>query len=105
MAKYQVTVTNVSQEKVILLIKSLQIIADLGLKDAKELAEFLTATIPCILVAGIDREVANHVLSLLQEAGATAAIEESNLVVPLLLCPQANRRHRWSWLRGPVPIE
>ena len=55
MAKFQVTVTDISREKGVTLIKSLRLIGDLGLKDAKELAEFLGSTKPCILVAGIDR--------------------------------------------------
>ena len=105
MAKFQVTVTNIAREKVIPLIKSLRLIGDLGLKDAKELADFLGSTKPCILVAGIDREVADHVVGLLQEAGASAAVEESSLNVPLFLCPEANQRYRWSWLGGRVAVE
>jgi ribosomal protein L7/L12 len=104
MAKFQVTVTNISREKVVPLIKSLRLIGDLGLKDAKELAEFLASTKPCILVAGIDREVADHVVSLLQEAGTSATVEDSTLPVPLFLCPEANQRYRWSWLGGRVPV-
>jgi ribosomal protein L7/L12 len=92
MAKYQVTVTGISHEKIISFIKSLRLIADLGLKDAQDLAMYLATTQPYILVAGIDQEVADHVVGLLREAGANAAAEESSLTVPLLLCPQANHR-------------
>lgn len=105
MTKYQVTVTRISHEKIISFIKSLRLIADLGLKDAKDLALYIATTQPCILVAGIDREVADHVVSLLLEAGANAAAEETSLTVPLLLCPQANERYRWSWLGGRVTVE
>jgi hypothetical protein len=103
MAKYQVIVTSISREKVVPLIKSLRAIGDLGLKNAKELSEFISATKPCTLVAGIDREVADHVVKLLEEAGAAASVEESSLSVPLLLCPEANQKYRWSWLAGRVP--
>jgi ribosomal protein L7/L12 len=105
MAKYQVTVTGIAHEKVILFVKSLRLIADLGLKDAKDLAMYIATTQPCILVAGIDQEVADHVVGLLREAGAQAAVQGSSLTAPLLLCPQANERYRWSWLGGRVPVE
>jgi len=104
MLKFQVSVTSVSREKVISLIKSLRTIANLDLKDAKDIAEFIVSNTPCILVAGIDRDVADHVASLLLNEGATATVEESSLTVPLFLCPQANRRYQSSWLGGRVAL-
>lgn len=105
MTKYQVTVTNTTRDKLVPLIKSLRVIGNLGLKNAKELAEFMSATSSCMLVAGIDRDVAEHVVKLLQDVGATAVVEESTIEVPLLLCPEANQKHRWSWLGGRVPVK
>ncbi len=104
MAKFQVSVMGVSQEKAVLFLKSLRVITNLNLKEAKDLAAFIAATMPCVLVTGIDRDVADDVVSWLQDAGATAGVEESSLTVPLLLCPPANRRYRWSWL-GRTAIE
>jgi hypothetical protein len=102
MAKYQVTVTDITHG--IPLIKALRTIADLGLKEAKDLADFLASTRPCILVAGIDREVAEHVVGLLHAAGANAKVGESSIPLPMLLCPEVNRRYRWSWLAGRVRL-
>jgi ribosomal protein L7/L12 len=97
MAKYQVTVTAVS-DQIVSLVKSLRLVGDLGLKDAKDIADYLSANLPCVLVAGIDQEVADHIAGLLRDAGTTARAEESPLTAPLLLCPGANHRYRWSWL-------
>jgi ribosomal protein L7/L12 len=96
-SKYEVVVTAVP-DKIVPLVKSLRLLADLGLKDAKELTDYLSANSPCVLVAGIDREVADHVATLLREAGASTAVGESSLSSPMLLCPQANHRYRWNWL-------
>jgi hypothetical protein len=57
-----------------------------------------------VLVAGVSREVADHAAGLLREAGAEAVVEESSLVAPMLLCPEAGQRYRWSWLGGPTPV-
>ena len=40
MSKYQVTVTSVP-DNLVALVKSLRLVADLGLKDAKDLADYL----------------------------------------------------------------
>jgi ribosomal protein L7/L12 len=106
MMKFQVSIASINPESTILLLKSLRVITGLSLKDAKDLREFLIAApMPCILVAGIDRDVADYIVNLLEETGATATVEASSLTVPLLLCPQANRRYQWDWLSGRSPIE
>ena len=104
MQKHQVTVTAVPPN-IVPLIKSLRLVANLGLKDAKNLADFLRGSLPCVLVAGIDPAVADHVVKLLQEAGAGVAAEQSPLSVPMLLCPQANQRHRWTWLGTRTTVD
>ena len=78
MGKQQVVITAVPTEAVSF-VKSLRLIADLGLGDAKNLSYYLAASLPCVLVAGVDQEVRDHILSLLQEAGAGAKIEDSSL--------------------------
>lgn len=102
MAKFQVTVTDVSHGTLVPLVKSLRLVATLSLKDAKNLVDFMVTTQPCTLAAGLDQDVADHILALLQEAGATAVVTESSLSVPLLLCPRANQRYRWGWSGGQV---
>jgi ribosomal protein L7/L12 len=89
--------------KVVPMVKTLRLVADLGLGEAKHLSDFLRDHGPCLLVAGVDREVADHAAGLLREAGAEVIIEESSIEVPMLLCPEANQRYRWNWLSGPTP--
>ena len=105
MAKFQVTVTSTSREKVILLIQTLRAIGDLGLAEANALSDYLTAAQPCVLAAGLDAEVADHILVLLQAAGAHAEVDASDLTAPLFLCPPANHKSRWISLRGRVQVD
>lgn len=103
MSKFQVRVTSAGS-KVLPLVKTLRLIADLGLGEAKGLSAFLREHAPCVLVAGVSREVADHGASLLRESGAEAVVEESSLTAPMLLCPEADQRYRWNWLGGPTPV-
>jgi hypothetical protein len=104
MAKFQVRVISCGSN-VVTIVKSLRLVADLGLGEAKALSDYLRNNTPCALVAGVDRDVADHVAKLLCEAGAEAVVDESSLEGPMLLCPEANQRYRWSWLAGPIPLE
>jgi ribosomal protein L7/L12 len=103
MPKFQVKVTSPGT-KVVSLVKTLRLVADLGLGDAKHLSDYLRDHTPCVLVAGVDREVADHAAGLLREAGSQVLVEESHIEAPMLLCPEANQRYRWSWLSGPTPV-
>jgi hypothetical protein len=103
MKKCQVRVVSVGV-KILPLITSLRLIADLGLGDAKHISDYLRSSTPCLLVAGVDPEVAEHASALLREAGAEVVVEESSLDAPMLLCPQANQTYRWHWLTGPTPV-
>ena len=39
------------------------------LQDARDLSDYLRDNAPCVLVAGVDSEVADHAAGLLREAG------------------------------------
>lgn len=103
MSKFQVKITSTGT-KIVPRIKTLRLLADLGLGEAKRLSDYLEDSIPCVLVAGVDREVADHAAGLMRECGAEVFVEESSLEAPMLLCPEANQRFRWSWLSGPTPL-
>jgi len=102
-SKFQVRITSAGLN-VVSLVKTLRLVADLGLGDAKNLSDYLRDHAPCVLVAGVGKEVADHAAKLLRDAGADVVIEESSLDAPMLLCPEADRLHKWSWLRGPIPV-
>ena len=96
MGFFQVRVTALPAED-IPLIRSLRVVVgQLDLSEAKGLSVYLHAHLPCVLVGGIDRDVAEHACSLLEEAGASAEVEPSNLVHPFILCPEANQRRVWT---------
>ena len=103
MSKYQVKIVSTGIN-VVPLVKSLRLVADLGLGDAKHISDYLRSSTPCVLVAGVDREVADHAAGMLREAGADAVVEASPYDVPMLLCPEANQQYRWHWLTGPTTV-
>ncbi len=86
------------------LLKSLRLVGRSELREAKERLDYLSTALPCVLVAGIDREVADHIVGMLEEAGAVARVEESSINSPVLLHPQANQRHKWNWFTGPTQM-
>jgi hypothetical protein len=112
MPKYQVKITAVEDRTWFALGKALRMVAGLGRLDARRLSRYLLKVndsteelvhLPCVLVAGIDRETANHVAGLVRQAGATVSVEESTAQQPMLLCPRANQRYRWDdFLAKPV---
>jgi ribosomal protein L7/L12 len=102
MSRFQVQVTAVGP-RLVPMLKTLRLVADLGLVEAQGLADHLRGHVPCVLVAGVARDVAEHAAGLLRAAGASAVVEPSAVTSPMLLCPEAGQRHRWDWLRGPQP--
>lgn len=102
MSKFQVRVISAGS-KMVPLVKTLQLVADLGLGEAKSLTDYIRENAPCILVAGVSRDVADHAVNLLREAGADAVVDDCRLVAPMILCPEADHQHRWSWVSTPQP--
>jgi hypothetical protein len=114
MAKYQVSITAVSDRAWFDLRKALQMVAGLGRLDARRLSRYVLAVdrnteqylhLPCVLVAGLDRATADHVAGLLRQAGATVSVEESTVQQPMLLCPKANQRYRWDDLLAKPVVD
>jgi hypothetical protein len=66
MVKFQAIVTNTSYDKRVSLVSHSDSLATLACKDAVRIVDFLASTKPCILFAGIDLQVADHVVSLLK---------------------------------------
>ncbi len=97
MPGFQVRVTGVGKEAP---LRSLRLIADINLREARALSDYLRVHAPCVLVAGVSQEVADHAAELLRESGCAAAAEKSSLEHPMLLCPAANQRRKWSRLGG-----
>jgi ribosomal protein L7/L12 len=99
MSKYQVTVTTVSEESPKLL-KALRLVANLEIKEAKNISSYLINSLPCVLVAGVDHDVAEHIVNTLREGDAIAIVEPSNISSPMLLYPPVNQRYTWHMIKG-----
>jgi hypothetical protein len=111
MSKFQIRIISIGSNEA-LLIRTIRLVTNLGAFDSALVFAYLNAgeasleknRIPCILVAGISAEVAEHSANLLREAGAEVVVEASSLEVPTVLRPQADQRYRWHWFRGPISI-
>jgi ribosomal protein L7/L12 len=103
MSKFQIRVISIGSNEASLL-KTIRLVADLRLLDAALVFTYLRDSAPCVLVAGVNSEVAEHAANLLRSAGAEVEVEASPLEVPTVLRPQAERRYRWHWFRGPISV-
>jgi ribosomal protein L7/L12 len=103
MSKFQIRIISIGSNETPLL-KTIRLVADLGALDAASVFSYLQDRAPCVLVAGVNSEVAEHAANLLRSAGAEVVVEASSLEVPTVLRPQTDRRYRWHWFRGAIPV-
>lgn len=103
MSKFQIRIISIGSNETVL-IRTIRLVTNLGAFDSALAVAYLRDHAPCLLVAGINGEVAEHNANLLREAGAEAVVEASSLEAPIVLRPQANQRYRWHWFRGPTSI-
>jgi hypothetical protein len=103
MSKFQIRVIAIGSNEAPL-IRAIRLATDLTAFDTALVFTYLRDHHPCILVAGLNSEVAEYVANLLRKAGAEVVVEASSLDVPTVLRPQVDRRHRWHWFLGPIPI-
>jgi ribosomal protein L7/L12 len=103
MSKFQIRVMSIGSNEATL-IRAIRLVTDLGAFDSALAFTYLRDHASCVLVAGINNEVAEQAANLLRETGAEVMVESSSLDVPTVLRPQADRRHRWHWFRGPIAI-
>jgi ribosomal protein L7/L12 len=101
MSKFQIRVMAIGSNEA-LLVKAIRLVTDLGAFDSAVAFTYLRDRAPCILVAGVNGEVAEHAANLLRKAGAEVVVEASILEIPTVLRPQVDRSYRWHWFRGPV---
>jgi ribosomal protein L7/L12 len=103
MSKFQIRVISIGSNEA-QLIRTIRLVTDLGAFDSALVFAYLQDRDRCVLVAGIDGEVAEHAANLLREAGAEVVVEASSSEIPTVLRPQVDRRYRWHWFRGSIPI-
>jgi ribosomal protein L7/L12 len=103
MSKFQIRVMAIGANEAPL-IRAIRLVTDLGAFDCAVVFAYLRDRAPCVLVAGVNSEVAEHTANLLREAGTEVVVEASSLEVPTVLRPQADQRYRWHWFRGPISV-
>lgn len=99
MQNYRVIVSGLPEQRVEL-VRSLREIGNVGLQGAADLVHHIAANLPCALMDGVSREIADQYQSMLQRVGVTVEVEESATASPMLLSPQINERAQWGGLRG-----
>ncbi len=100
MDRYQVALASLPGEQ-IAFIKTLRIIGKLSLADATRVHAYANACPRTVLVAGIDRDVADHIARHFAEAGIAVIVQASSLTTPMTCAPEANTAYRWRpWRMG-----
>lgn len=103
MSKFQIRVVSIGSKKAPF-IRAIRLVTNLGALDSALVYAYLRDRAPCILVAGVNGEVAEHAANLLREAGAEVVVEASSLELPIVLRPQADQQYRWHWFSGPISL-
>lgn len=98
MPTFQVQVDRVPPSKEAM-VRALRVIGKMPLATAGRLHQFLTHT-PGVVVAGIGKPAAEHIVEQLRGAGAEAHVAPSSLSVPLVLEPRAANVYRWGPARS-----
>jgi hypothetical protein len=103
MPRYQVNVKAPAEDRRAF-IRALRTVAGISLKRATALSVHFDRYRNSTLVAGLGKAAAEHIAETLVASGASAAVLESPLDFPMMCCPEAEHRFRWSRLRTPVRL-
>lgn len=98
MTKYQIEINKVAENQTKYL-KALRLIGNIDLGEAKDLAEHTKRFKDMIVVAGVDKKVAQHIAQQLEDAGAKVSIKESSIEHPMTWEPRVNIKYVWTSLR------
>ena len=80
-------------------IKALRVAGKATLASAERLHQWLAQRGTGTVLAGVERDVADHVARALRAAGLAAEVSASSVHTPLVFGPLAHRRFRWQGLR------
>jgi hypothetical protein len=79
-------------------------VAGISLKRAAELSVHFDRSRNSTLVAGLGKAAAEHIAETLVASGASVAVLESPQDTPMMCCPEAEHRFKWSRLRTLVRL-
>ncbi len=80
-------------------------IAGIGLKEAKELLTYLKANCPCVLMTGVEKNLAETITNRLINVNVVAQVQTSSISNPMLVCPKFDQRYQYHWLFGLQSID
>ena len=101
MERFQVEVRTFPADEV-RFIAALRMIGKVTLADAVAIHRFACNAQHTVLVAGIDRDVAAHIVDTFAAAGTEVVVEPCAFSTPMVCRPEANVAYRRSALRGAV---
>ena len=93
MDRYQVELTSSPGEDVVF-VKALRIVGKISLQDAVKVHALATESPGCVLVSGIERDVADHIADHFMQAGIAVIVTASSLTTPMICAPEANAIHQ-----------
>jgi hypothetical protein len=102
MDRFQVQVQGVPDDE-IPFVKAMRIIGQVSLADAVGIHRHACNAGGTILVAGIERDVADHIASVFTAAGVAVSVHPSSVATPMICRPQANVVYRANAARMIVP--
>lgn len=97
MDRYQVQVQGVPDNEVPF-VKAMRVVGEVSLADAVRIHAHARNSGGTVLVAGIERTVADHIAAVFTAAGIAVSVHPSTVASPMICRPQANvayRRSAW----------
>lgn len=101
MDRYQVQMQGVPSDE-IPFVRAMRIIGEVSLADAVKIHTHARNAGGTVLVAGIERHVADHVAAAFTAAGIAVSVHPSTVASPMICRPQANVAYRRSFLGAVV---
>lgn len=101
MERYQVELEDCPHDQTAV-VKALRIVGKVSLSDATNIYLHASKSKRTVLVAGIERHVAEHIAKVFAEAGLVAVVKVSSVPSPMICRPQANTIYKWNKLRTLV---
>jgi hypothetical protein len=95
--KFQVEITSIGKDQA-RAVRALRTVGKMSLKRALDVHWFARHMSRVTVVAGIEKEVADHIGATLQDGGVCCEIVPSSVRTPMTCDPGANKLYRWGVL-------
>ena len=103
MERYQIELEGFPGEEVAF-IKTMRLIGKISLADAAKVFTFASNSKHAVLVAGLDRRVAEYIAGEFSKVKIATAVKVSSIASPMICRPQADITYRFDALRNAVPV-